>query len=273
MKETPILFSTAMVQAIIAGNKTQTRRIAKPQPIIDVKSGYVLDGKGIRSPFDIHNWKEPYTDYFCKYNVGDLLWVRETWADVTSAFTDTNKLENIAFKSDNTVWICYDKLHYLELLGDSGIYVKKWKPSIYMPKDAARIWLRITDIRVERLQDISEQSAAAEGIEIVNNGTKYKCYRKKSNHMYESAVTSFYSLWESINGKDSWDANPWVWVVSFDVISTTGKPKEEIILPEYEETYDGDENDFQPCAECIQPDACEDFSCAIKSGLQKTFMP
>jgi hypothetical protein len=92
-----------------------------------------------------------------------------------------------------------------------------WKPSIHMPKRAARIWLRITNVRVERLMDIKREDAKAEGIKIDSiTGTKFHNYVDGTTTYNER--TSFYSLWESINGKESLDSNPWVWVVEFQRI-------------------------------------------------------
>jgi hypothetical protein len=133
MKEHPILFSVPMVQAIIAGRKTQTRRIVKPQPVIDEDSGRVFSGHrpAKRSPFDIHNWKYPYVDFFSKRKPGDLLWVRESFG-----WVPTGKGEKIGYKATPPEY-----MH------------NKWKPSIHMPKEAARIWLEVIDIRIERLHE------------------------------------------------------------------------------------------------------------------------
>lgn len=173
----PILFSTPMVQAILKGRKTQTRRIIKPQPLrqlFDVNMGYWSE-----EPADL---KQPYIK--SKYKVGDIMWVRETFA-IKKPIDAEQDWESFGYKSDG-----------YELMPD-----EKWKPSIFMPKEACRIFLEVKHVRVERLMDISEDDAIREGI---------------ANGAYAvSPVSSFRKLWQSINGKDSWDKNPWVWVYEF----------------------------------------------------------
>lgn len=183
MKYTPILFSTEMVKAILEGRKTQTRRIVKPQPIIDEDSGRVFTGHmpAKRSPFDIHNWKEPYAEVLSPYGQpGDVLWVRET----------VNKGQNGQF---------HYKANELGPLNEV-----KWTPSIHMPKEACRLFLKVKDIRVERLQEISEEDAIAEGVRLYDSKKWFK-----HNHIFEE-------LWQNLCGVESWEANPWVWVIEFE---------------------------------------------------------
>jgi hypothetical protein len=191
MKERPILFSTEMVKAILEGRKTQTRRVINPQP----------DSRGLRSsnvPFEDWHGREVKCPYG---NVGDVLWVRESWNGVR-AFDGS--FSHYRYKADG------DPLH-------NGM---RWKPSIHMPKDAARIWLKITDIRVQRLHDITPMDAAEEGIEIYPANSVVQHWKDYMNiHKgMTTAVGSFVSLWCSINGTESWDSNPWVWVITFDKI-------------------------------------------------------
>lgn len=190
MKSKPILFSTPMVQAIFDDRKTQTRRIIKPQPKDDLSFlGWKLPeyvqvafGRGVKTD-SLH--KFPFGQ------VGDVLWVRETWQN-----------------SENNVYY-----HYKADFTEPG---KGWKPSIFMPKDAARIWLKITDVRVERLNDISAEDSQKEGI-TWNQGEEWEA-------KYQNAYSyKFKMLWESINGEESWNANPWVWVIEFERIE---KPSE-----------------------------------------------
>jgi hypothetical protein len=116
----------------------------------------------------------------------------------------------------------------LELAKEYGF---KWKPSIHMPKDAARIWLMLEDIRPQRLQDITEQDAIAEGILPIDQHGQLVWKRYDENATVTSSpIVSFWSLWSSINGEDSWQHNPWVWVVKFRVLSTTGRPSIKQIL-------------------------------------------
>lgn len=192
MKQRPILFNTEMVQAILAGRKTQTRREVHP----DIAVSILNDPDRIlhRCPFG---------------QAGNVLWVRETWF---STRFDCNELlacgvtSHIRYKADGN----YDPKK--DCVGRS------WKPSIHMPKDAARIWLRIKDVRVERLQEISEIDAMREGIESVDHGAHWKNYVQDDISSFVCPSHSFESLWHSINGADSWNANPWVWVLEFERI-------------------------------------------------------
>ena len=137
----------------------------------------------------------------CPYGeVGDVLWVRETFnSDYGFKDMEGNVVPpGILYKA---------KVSSLP----NGL---KWKPSIFMPKSIARIWLQITSIKVERLKDISEEDAIAEGVETTKTG--YKDYITEGS--ISDAYWSFYSLWYKINGRESWDSNPWVWVIEFKQI-------------------------------------------------------
>jgi len=144
-----------------------------------------------------------------------LLWVRETWCKgITKPYHYAASVCNPK----------YDK-------PDGG-----WKPSIHMPKSAARIWLKVTELRIERLHNITDQDAIAEGIKrevFPQTGSDcyyfYPCNDLRDDSYIDYPKTSFYSLWKSINGQESWDSNPWVWVISFEVLSTTGKPNAQAI--------------------------------------------
>lgn len=194
MKTTPILFSTDMVNAIRKGDKLMTRRIVKAN-------------------IPIGNWDE--TLKYCPYQVGNILWVRETtcWVMLDHA---PDLLEGA---KERTLFVYKANVHpdWMEYAKEK--YGYKWKPSIFMPKAACRIFLKITDIRVERLQDISEEDAVAEGVQktfnILFNESRYRDYANVKDD-WRSAVSSFQSLWASINGVDSWDENPWVWVIQFE---------------------------------------------------------
>lgn len=222
MKFHPILFSTPMVQAIIQGNKTQTRRVVKPQPknqdytprsFTDYFGNQFWEFR--KSPIEVETktWECPYGQ------VGDVLWVRESYLKPPQNITQ-KMLDDGA-----DTWPSFDHVADCEL-GDIEQY-KEWgwkvKPSIHMPKEACRLFLKITDIRVERLQDISEEDAIAEGVEPVGfdqksqRVTRYRGYPIDQGYFY-NARESFATLWQSINGKDSWNSNPWVWVISFERI-------------------------------------------------------
>lgn len=243
MKTKPILFSTHMVQAILEGRKSQTRRIIKHKNHIeDVK-------KVVKCVGNEKDWgKFILTDEFgedflrsAKYQKGDILWVRETWKP--GAWREDGRVA-FDYKASpeltNTPWVQFSKFddyfkkwtdeiikngskpdvngfHYWE----AGKSPLSWKPSIFMPFEAARIFLRVTNVRCERLQDITEDDAIAEGIEkVADYGTTgYKLYTEPDAAYSDiDAIWSFESLWQSINGKDSWNENPWVWVYEFERI-------------------------------------------------------
>lgn len=213
MKARPILFNGAMVNVILDGSKTQTRRVVKPQPVFVCKKTAEHLGQPVISKapnWDLENFiKSPYG------KVGDQLWVRETWNHDCYPYPI----------SDNPIF------HYradyfddplgadLELSKD-GIR-RKWFPSIHMPRKASRIQLEITDIRVERLNEISECDAKAEGItpNDVRQMWLFGATIEDRAAIYKhAAVEPFRTLWESINGEGSWATNPWVWVIEFKVI-------------------------------------------------------
>lgn len=219
-KETGVLFNAPMVRAINGDYKTNTRRIMKVQPTAITPAGRPLfhDDNGRRiSP------KPPYG------GVGDLIWVRETTkADHETA--DTCTLSKYAIDSKPV-------LRFDERINQEAIehwwYSKDVCPSIHMPKWACRTWLEITDVKVERLQDISADNAISEGIEGLNQPTGddyqdyWRNYIAKENDDWQwpwfagDPIASFKSLWVSIYGKENWDANPWVFATSFKKINKT----------------------------------------------------
>ena len=202
MKERPILFSGPMVQAILDGRKTMTRRVCKYQPSVSVrKAGSMWGIKGGDAL-----WHFGHKIVSCPYGQpGDRLWVRETWMPFTEQGCPVGA----------TIYRATD---HPEPDGDSPL---RWKPSIFMPRWASRITLEITAVRVERVQDISEKDAKAEGCGGYVGG---------EGPMSESVLAiepgynhpnffrdGFAYLWDSLNAKRGygWDANPWVWVISF----------------------------------------------------------
>jgi hypothetical protein len=202
--ERPILFSGSMVRAILNDSKTQTRRIVKPQPSADMKAAY-LDGDSNwvfwSEPVGeevAKQWYPPGSDrgIKCPYGkVGDRLWVRETWRP---AMSDSH--ECYAYKADDSYRCGYKPESEID---PSAV---KWKPSIHMPRSVSRITLEITEIRIEQLQDISEEDAKAEGVPPFdwNDGWSLR------------PVPAFTKLWDSINGtKYPWSSNPWVWCMNF----------------------------------------------------------
>lgn len=202
MKERPILFSGPMVRALLAGTKTQTRRIVKPEHLsgsesVDAVLGTLTPtGLGMASIFCPHG------------RPGDRLWVKETFS-AHGAFADAGR---VSYRAD---------------FGDDakephGLH---WKPSIFCTRRASRITLAIVSVRAERLNDISEADAKAEGLEYsaIVSGGRYEAptwrdYSVKVCDPFEwftSPVDSYRTLWESINGAGSWALNPWVWVIEF----------------------------------------------------------
>ena len=235
IKQRPILFSTPMVQAILGGRKTLTRRIIKDS----------LDDRGLRYCNPKTGWEDWHgTPVKCPYGtVGDELWIRETWRIVAWSWSEGYFTIQYKDGTKRRIEDNIDDLHaekWINQCTDDAIAAGRtfndatkmiidcepddfrWRPSIFMPKEACRLFLRITDIRVERLQDISEKDAVSEGVYQFPSGI-YKFYMKeKLNNIRPgcaNARASFYSLWQSINGPKSWNANPFVWVVSFTKIN------------------------------------------------------
>ena len=194
-KECPILFSAPMVRAILDSRKTQTRRIAKVTDK-DCKPGMITPLAGF-VPRTIANHIS-----YCPYGkTGDRLWVRET-------FKQYNGI--ISYKADGN-WISdfndIDNFNPHENI--------KWKRSIHMPRSASRILLEITGVRVERLQDISECDAKAEGSYVCDYFGRRLLDQSSNQGCYK---WGYRSIWESLNGSGSWDLNPWVWVVEFKTL-------------------------------------------------------
>ena len=209
--EKPILFSTEMVQAILAGRKTMTRRIIKPQPTMyDFENHKAL---AFKEPFTkpgyiaigVDRVKECPSYLRCPYGqIGDVLWVRETWAQLDMDYRAVEGKLNgeefrgcpIAYKANN----------------DAPEHFGCWRPSIFMPRTAARLFLKVKDIRVERLQDITNKEAIKEGID------KGKSFYGRNISPDDYPITQFQNLWDGINSKRGygWDINPWVWVVEFE---------------------------------------------------------
>lgn len=197
MKERPITFNADMVRAILAGRKTQTRRVVKPQPyeIRDKHYSDVVFKYGKLKEYSRIGglWNEGRT-WNCPYGVpGDQLWIKEKWT--------AERNGGYMYRADDNGET------------DAGVYA--WKSSIFMPRSASRITLEITSVRVERVQEITPRDALSEGIDMKGICTS-------GNAAYEAitqgaAVDMFRMLWDSINAKRDfgWDANPWVWVIEF----------------------------------------------------------
>jgi hypothetical protein len=216
--EHPILFSTTMVKAILDDKKTKTRRVIKPQP--DHCHRDIINKL---QPYDQADWDRLIPqigdkEIKCPYGkVGDVMWVRETWKYYEKAVGHGENFhvkKFLAYKAD---------ADNVGIQKSCEWYEGKWKPSIHMPRKACRIRLKITDIRIERLQDITEEDAKAEGVSYESaidcNGWG-PTYNDPDSGGYPIYKAGFEYLWDSIN-KDrgyGWDTNPWVWVVSFERI-------------------------------------------------------
>lgn len=215
MKERPILFNTEMVKAVLSGRKTQTRRVVKPQPEChywEILRGYKQEAKLITAQDGLNvkfidsipdgtmnaRRKDEPLWVRCPYGqVGDRLWIRETFYATHIDEKSTKDHGQIYYKADDNPYV-----------------VVSWKPSIHMPRWASRINLEITNIRVERVQDISDKDSLKEGISLD--------YSPPAIPVIPNGLprAKFGKLWDSINEKRGygWKANPWVWVVEFKVI-------------------------------------------------------
>lgn len=183
MRERPILFNDAMVRSILSGSKRQTRR---PVKLGAEAMAYV---NSFRSPIT----RDSRVMSWCPFGAaGDRLWVRECFAQFDGRYS----VVPLAYRADR------DGAESRE-----GFW--KWTPSIHMPRWASRLTLRVTDVRVERVQDITETDARAEGV------TPVPFCRAGRGDGFEH-VESFEETWHEVYGPESWTANPWVWVVSFD---------------------------------------------------------
>lgn len=214
-RELPILFNTEMVRAILDGRKTCTRRVIKPQPQSRLcytyagshndcigkwtypnRGAHELWGEEYKLPENIKDeelskrWNPPY-------HTGDILYVRETWSE--------------GYEDGTYIYRADDKLADLPTFKESSKLI--YHPSIHMPKEAARIWLKVTDVRVERLREISAESALAEGAD--------KYIHTNGGLDENMTITSFIGIWNSTIKKSDldrygWSANPWVWVIEFE---------------------------------------------------------
>jgi len=246
MKERPILFSTPMVKAEIEDQKTMTRRTKGLEAI---ESEYQYKGllnetpnKHIFARFFRGIWVETY-HASCPYGQpGDVLWVREKFRFEEAFDYDGEHYPAQCWYYASTP----EKIECIDgVINDRDLY--KWKPSIHMPKEAARIWLQITSIKAERLHDISDEDIKAEGVRIPVNGLgtgrvllaigekntaidflPKGCLAPDAPKLTQSQLLHAFwaELWCKINGRESYDKNPWVWAIRFKVLSTTGKPAE-----------------------------------------------
>ncbi|HBX8047498.1 TPA: hypothetical protein MIH14_23105 [Klebsiella pneumoniae] len=219
MKERGMIFNGEMVRAILDGRKTQTRRIMKPQPEPCPHGGHWWPSNVFKTMLHVEEemqngkggWGGLVGDACPFGDVGDRIWVRETFCPVDDTQYGGEK------------WVDYRATPKFEASHPAGwdsahndAEALKWRPSIHMPRWASRILLEITDVRVERLNAISEEDARAEGIidgGCLNCGEPEPCGCANPE---PDATDAFAYLWQSIYGQESWNANPWVWVIEFE---------------------------------------------------------
>lgn len=226
----PILFNTEMVRAILDGRKSCTRRIIKPQP-----QGYFEVSE---EPLYIYDTDGKQGKITPPYQPGDILYVRETWRvgawDIFNqmiAFDykdgtcgeltyihDRELFDRLVNQSRNDARQAKCEYNGADFVWEKGKSPCRWHPSIHMPKEAARIWLKVTDVRVERLQDVTEDGAKAEGA-IDNRGFIHS--PENEYDRIHTARDHFIKIWNSTIKKSDidrygWDANPYVWVISFE---------------------------------------------------------
>lgn len=221
MRERPILFAGPMVRAILSGEKTVTRRVMKPQPTPSNLGGHSwpcpIHQTMLHVEQELQNGEGIWAglaDSACPHGApGDRLWVRETWycddyRVLRGPYLKPDDLDLDEARDEGTLVYAADGLTPYEAEQPT------WKPSIHMPRWASRILLEITAVRVERLQDISDEQARAEGVAEWAKGAL-----SPEGRADICRQDGFRMLWESINGAESWAANPWVWVVEFKRIT------------------------------------------------------
>ena len=225
----PIFFQTAMVEAILNGTKTQTRRKIKPQIQVSER-GWKWAGprpKAIRNSGAMSCWgknvsPDDSSNFILrgsgKYREGDIMWVRETW-QITDFLHPSDENYGYIYKASENgkVWA-------------ANTEEWRWKPSIFMPKNACRLFLEVTNVRVERLTNISKEDAIAEGIKKRHSNVFGETwddytydYDPNQSPNFKNPVSSFRSLWESIHGIGSWSRKEWVFVYNFKRVD---KPEE-----------------------------------------------
>lgn len=231
MTDRPILFSGPMVRAIIDGTKTQTRRVLKVQPpkwqamVIDITEPFFCEEEQEWGQVETI-WSGPLVPGMCEpereewrplkglhYAIGDRLWVRETWR----AHKNWNSAKPNNISTRSRIWYDADERDNCDQHG-------KTRVSIHMPRWASRLTLTVTDVRVQRLKDISTEDVLAEGAPLcpyhtdyTQDGTNPYMCTIEGRHGTQSPHAWYHRLWDSINGPDAWCANPWVVAVSFTV--------------------------------------------------------
>lgn len=221
----PILFNTDMVQATLADRKTATRCTVKPQP--ERLSNWIRDGRIPKNEDGTYNVVMPngrHTTIEPKYKPGDILYVRETWAFMCCLDCDNCKFDLVPGDDEVCAIHKTPTIHEDIATSTEGCYIYRadyprpdrivWRPSIHMPKAAARIWLEVTDVKIQRLQEMRLDDFLNEGVRILPE------ILDKPNNAYTAASYKFMCIWNpTIQPQDKdkyrWQANPWVWVYDF----------------------------------------------------------
>lgn len=228
----PILFSYTMVQALLSNIKSQTRRVIKPQPIDNREvDGNFYEGnhKGYVKVDGHPNWRDQFVSEFSPYEKGNILYVREThfrfgkWVKdgVTKKggqkWKFTPLSNNIHFEDNPPATFFKSRQANNERGNWEEMPTFYKRNSLFMPKKLARIFLEITNVRVERLQEISKHDSIAEGVESIyfKQGLFGKELQRPDRTLAQTEQSCMEHLWVKINGKESWEANPWVWVIEF----------------------------------------------------------
>ncbi|WP_414707591.1 hypothetical protein, partial [Pseudomonas sp. UBA5706] len=238
IQERPILFSAPMVRAILEGRKTVTRRLVKPwqQPNLEedgtwfaIAQRHARWGFGVSGVDAASCAAELARSGCCPYGrPGERLWMRETWGVISHDFDEQGNMVDWTpdrqatpirempfgrgYYSGHVIYRADGEAAWAGDDDGGGDDRSAWRPSIHMPRVASRILLEITDVRVERLQDISPAQCLSEGVQAFGgDGYHIEDGRFFTDHPYET----FAGLWQSINGEESWHSNPWVWVVEF----------------------------------------------------------
>lgn len=251
MTERPILFSAPMILALLGNRKTQTRRIVKPQPVCSTHEFWQKHPDFVPS-FNEEDWslycgvcgggqrltRTNVTGIRNPYGVnGDRLWVKETFAPWRNTSIEYPLEWESLVTSDDRGGLTLKQ--WVEEYGHQNVNVayradgeneEGWMSPLFMPRWASRLTLEITEVRVQRLQDISDDDCVAEGMRIHENPScevgvgrfMYTAFPGEHSLWDLNAKTAYRNLWESINGKDSWDANPWLWCISFRKVEANG---------------------------------------------------
>ena len=219
MKERGMIFNGEMVRALLDGRKTQTRRPVNPQPELTAGSGFSWKGWVYGSGSSDRETNKNFAHVTCPYGKpGDRIWVRETWQAIHDSVDEFGHVEERTYapsipKEKDRYWHAVYAEHFgVESREDRGF---PWRPAIHMPRWASRILLDITDVRVERVQSISQADAIAEGAPPSHPSID----SVSRDYGYPDFSRSWYGqTWQSIYGEENWQANPWVWVIEFKKI-------------------------------------------------------